>query len=163
MLTILNFKVNINMVINVESKFMKEALLEAEKAFEKGEVPVGAVIVKDGVVIARAHNLKEKNKNPLHHAEILTIKKASEGLSAWRLSDCDMYVTLEPCVMCAGAILNARIKNLYFGAYDFKLGACFSNDNIFKTNREISKTEVYGGIMEKECKKIIDSFFLKLR
>ena len=113
----------------------------------------------DNKIITKTHNLKEKNQNPLHHAEILAINDACSLLNNWRLNDCDMYVTLEPCVMCAGAILNARIKNLYFGAYDFKLGACFSNDNIFKTNKELSHTTVYGGIMEEECKKIISDFF----
>ena len=121
---------------------MSEALKEANKALFIGEIPIGAVIVKNGEIIARAHNTKEKEQNPLCHAEINVIKKASELLKNWRLNDCDMYVTLEPCVMCAGAILNARIKNLYFGAYDYKFGACVSNDNIFNTNKEISSTTI---------------------
>ncbi len=143
--------------------FMMEAIKEAHTALKKGEIPVGAVIVKENKIIAKTHNLKELNNNPLHHAEILAIDYASKVLGNWRLNDCDMYVTLEPCVMCAGAILNARIKNLYFGAYDYKFGACFSNDNIFLTNKENSHTTVYGGIMEKECKNILDIFFNKLR
>lgn len=143
--------------------FMKIAIEEAKKAYDINEIPVGAVIVKDNKILARTHNLKEKNKNPLHHAEILAIENACSLLESWRLNECDMYVTLEPCVMCAGAILNSRIKNLYFGAYDFKLGACFSNDNIFKTNKALCHTTVYGGIMEEECKKIISDFFKNSR
>lgn len=143
--------------------FMQAALNEAELAFTKGEIPVGCVIVQNGKIISKAHNLREKTKNPLHHAEIIAIEKASEIIGDWRLSDCDIYVTLEPCVMCAGAILNSRIKNLYFGAYDFKYGACFSNDNIFYTNRENCFTTVYGGIMENECKRILNDFFKNLR
>ena len=143
--------------------FMMEAIKEAQLAYLKYEIPVGAVIVKDKKIIAKAHNLKEFNHNPLHHAEILAIDFASKVLGNWRLNECDMYVTLEPCVMCAGAILNSRIKNLYFGAYDYKAGACFSNDNIFLTNKDMSHTTVYGGIMEQECKNLIDSFFGNLR
>jgi len=142
---------------------MNEAIKEAKLAFEKNEVPVGAIIVKNGIIIARSHNLKELNNNPLHHAEILAIKTASEKLGTWRLNECDMYVTLEPCPMCAGAILNSRIRNLYFGAYDYKFGACFSKDNIFLTNKDFSHTTVYGGIMEAECKKIFDDFFKEIR
>ena len=94
-------------------KFMKEALKEARKAYEKEEVPIGAVIVKDNKIIARAHNLRESKKQACAHAEIIVIEKTCKKLGAWRLEDCDLYVTLEPCVMCAGAIINARIKNLY--------------------------------------------------
>ncbi len=143
--------------------YMLEAIKEANKALEENEIPVGAIIVKDDKIIARCHNLKEFNNNALHHAEILAINTASKVLGNWRLNECDMYVTLEPCVMCAGAILNSRINNLYFGAYDYKFGACYSNDNIFLTNKEISHTTVYGGIMEDECKKLIDNFFKKVR
>lgn len=147
----------------MNKEFMLLAISEAKKAFKSGEVPVGAVIVKNNKIVVKAHNLKETNNNPLHHAEILAIEKATELLKNWRLSNCDMYVTLEPCVMCAGAILNSRIKNLYFGAYDINYGACFSNDNIFLTNKNICHTSVYGGIMEEECKKIIGDFFKNLR
>ena len=147
----------------MKKEYMLLAIEEAKKAYNMSEIPVGAVIVKDDIIIAKAHNLKEKNQNPLHHAEILAIDEAVSVLKNWRLSDCDMYVTLEPCVMCAGAILNSRIKNLYFGAYDFKNGACFSNDNIFKTNSNLCSTTIYGGIMEKECKSIIDLFFKEIR
>ena len=147
----------------MNKKFMIEALKEAEIAKKENEIPVGAIIVKNGEIIARAHNIKELTNNPLNHAEIVAINNASNYLKNWRLSDCDMYVTLEPCVMCAGAILNARIKNLYFGAYDFKYGACVSNDNIFHTNKDMCQTTVYGGIMEEECKKILSDFFASTR
>ncbi|MBE7029411.1 MAG: nucleoside deaminase [Ruminococcaceae bacterium] len=147
----------------MNQNFMKYAIDEAKKAYNKGEIPVGAIIVKNNKIIASSHNLKETNNNPLHHAEILAIKEAVKITKNWRLNDCDMYVTLEPCVMCAGAILNARIRNLYFGAYDYKFGACFSNDNIFITNKNMCSTTVYGGIMEEECKKIIDEFFNSIR
>ena len=145
----------------MNQNFMKYAIDEAKKAYNKGEIPVGAIIVKNKKIIASSH--KETNNNPLHHAEILAIKEAVKITKNWRLNDCDMYVTLEPCVMCAGAILNARIRNLYFGAYDYKFGACFSNDNIFITNKNMCSTTVYGGIMEEECKKIIDEFFNSIR
>ena len=147
----------------MNEKFMKLAIKEAKKAFDLNEIPVGAIIVRNNEIIAKAYNLKEQKQNPLLHAEIIAINEACSLVNNWRLTDCDMYVTLEPCVMCAGAILNARIKNLYFGAYDFKYGACFSNDNIFKTNKELSHTTVYGGIMEEEFKKILSDFFIKTR
>ena len=102
----------------MEEKFMKEALKEAKKAYEKEEVPVGAVIVKDGKIIARAHNLKETKKDTTRHAEIIAIQKASKKLNAWRLEDCEMYVTLEPCSMCAGALIQSRIKKVYIGTMD---------------------------------------------
>ena len=106
-----------------KQKFMKEALKEAKKAYDKLEVPVGAVIVKDGKIIARAHNLKETKYDTTKHAEILAIQKASKKLETWRLLDCEMYVTLEPCSMCAGALINSRVKKLYIGTSDEKTGA----------------------------------------
>ena len=109
-------------------KFMKEAIKEAKKAYEKEEVPVGAVIVKDGKIIARAHNLKETKIDTTCHAEILAIKKASKKLNSWRLENCEMYVTLEPCSMCAGALIQSRIKKVYIGTMDYKTGACGSTD-----------------------------------
>ena len=104
----------------MQEKFMKEALKEAKKAYKKLEIPVGAVIVKDGKIIARGHNLKETKEDTTKHAEIIAIQKASKKLSEWRLIDCEMYVTLEPCAMCAGAIINSRIRNLYVGTMDKK-------------------------------------------
>ena len=115
----------------LEEKFMKEALKEAKKAYEKLEVPVGCVIVKEGKIIARAHNLKETKLDTTKHAEILAIQKASKKLESWRLLDCEMYVTLEPCSMCAGAIINSRIKKVYIGTTDEKTGACGSVLNLF--------------------------------
>ena len=114
-----------------KNKFMKQALKEAKKAYEKLEVPVGAVIVKDGKIIAKAHNLKETKTDTTKHAEILAIQKASKKLESWRLLDCEMYITLEPCSMCAGAIINSRIKKVYIGALDEKTGAAGSVLNLF--------------------------------
>ena len=145
-----------------KEKFMKEALKEAKKAYEKLEVPVGAVIVKNGKIIARAHNLKETKKDTTKHAEILAIEKASKKLNAWRLLDCEMYITLEPCSMCAGAIINSRIKKIYIGALDEKTGAAGSVFNLFdyKFNH---KVEVEKGILQKECEKVLKDFFKELR
>ncbi len=146
-----------------KEKFMKEALKEAKKAYEKLEVPVGAVIVKDGKIIARAHNLKETKKDTTKHAEILAIQKASRKLGAWRLLDCEMYVTLEPCSMCAGAIINARIKKIYVGALDEKTGAVGSVFNLFEDYKFNHNVEVEQGIMQEECEKILKDFFKNLR
>ncbi len=147
----------------MEEKFMKEALKEAKKAYDKLEVPVGAVIVKDGKIIARAHNLKETKKDTTKHAEMLAIEKASKKLDAWRLLDCEMYVTLEPCSMCAGAIINARIKKLYIGALDEKTGAAGSVLNLFEDYKFNHKVEIEKGIMKDECEKILKDFFKDLR
>ena len=146
-----------------KEKFMKEALKEAKKAYEKLEVPVGAVIVKNGKIIARSHNLKETKKDTTKHAEILAIEKASKKLGAWRLLDCDMYVTLEPCSMCAGAIINARIKKIYIGALDEKTGAAGSVLNLFEDYKFNHNVELEKGILEKECEKILKEFFKDLR
>ena len=143
--------------------FMKEALKEAQKAYKKLEVPVGAVIVKDGQIIARAHNQKETKFDTTKHAEILAIQKASKKLGAWRLIDCEMYVTLEPCTMCAGAIINSRIKKVYIGALDEKSGAVGSVLNLFKDFKFNHKVEFQTGIMQEECKKILKQFFKDLR
>ena len=142
---------------------MKEALKEAIKAYKKLEVPVGAVIVKDGKIIARAHNLKEIKNDTTKHAEILAIQKASKKIEAWRLEECEMYVTLEPCAMCAGAIINSRIKKVYIGTEDPKAGACGSVLNIFADYKFNHKVEYETGIMKKECEKILKDFFKELR
>ena len=146
-----------------KEKFMKEALKEAKKAYEKLEIPVGAVIVKEGKIIARAHNLKESKHDTTKHAVILAIQKASKKLESWRLIDCDMYVTLEPCSMCAGALINARIRKLYIGTLDEKTGACGSVLNLFEDYKFNHKVEVEKGIMQKECEEILKSFFKDLR
>ena len=147
----------------MEKKFMKMALKEAKKAYDKLEIPVGAVIVKDGKVIAKAHNLKETKLDTTKHAEILAIQKASKKLESWRLLDCEMYVTLEPCSMCAGAIINARIGKLYIGALDEKTGAAGSVLNLFQDYTFNHKVEVEKEIMKSECEEILKDFFKMLR
>lgn len=146
-----------------KNKFMKQALKEAKKAYEKLEVPVGAVIVKDGKIIAKAHNLKETKTDTTKHAEILVIQKASKKLESWRLLDCEMYITLEPCSMCAGAIINSRIKKIYIGALDEKTGAAGSVLNLFEDYKFNHKVEVEKGVMQKECENILKDFFKMLR
>lgn len=147
----------------MEEKFMKEAIKEAQKAYEKLEVPVGCVIVKDGKIISRAHNLKETKMDTTKHAEILAIQKASKKLKSWRLLDCEMYITLEPCSMCSGAIINSRIKKIYIGAMDEKTGAAGSVLNLFKDFTFNHKVEVETGILQEECENILKKFFKELR
>ena len=147
----------------MEEKFMKEALKEASKAYKKLEVPVGVVIVKDGKVIARAHNVKEEKQDTTKHAEIIAIQKASKKLQNWRLTDCEMYVTLEPCSMCAGAIIQARIKKLYIGTMEPKTGACGSVLNLLEDFTFNHKVEVQNNILQTECENILKSFFKELR
>ena len=147
----------------MENPFMKEALKEAHAAFEKGEIPVGAVIVKDGEVIAAGHNLRETNQDALSHAETEVIAKACKRLGTWRLSDCDIYVTLEPCAMCCGAIAQAKIRRLYFGAYDPKGGFAVSNACLSEHPGMMHKPECYCGIMEDECSEILRCFFNRMR
>ena len=131
--------------------FMNEALLLAHRAKAEGEIPVGAVIVKDNKIIASAYNKKEQTHNAAAHAEILAIAKAGQALGKWQLDGCDLYVTLQPCDMCRFAIAQARLKSVYFGAFDPKIEFVMEN------------TAVYGGIMEQECKKMIDDFFKDAR
>ena len=147
----------------MEKKFMKAALKEAKKAYEKLEVPVGAVIVKDGKIIARAHNLKETKYDTTKHAEILAIQKASKKLNSWRLIDCEMYVTLEPCSMCAGALINSRIKKVYIGASDKKTGAVGSVFNLLEDYTFNHKVEYEKGVLQDECESILKEFFKELR
>jgi len=142
---------------------MREALLEARKAFELGEIPIGAVIVKDGEIIARGHNLRETSKDPTAHAEILAIRRAAEVLGGWRLTDCDLYVTIEPCTMCAGAIVMARIRKLIIGSMDSKGGAAGSLYNIVDDKRFNHRVEVEYDVLRNECSGIIKEFFKKLR
>ena len=143
-------------------EFMKLAILEANKAALKGEIPVGAVIVKNNEVIAVGHNLREQKQNALSHAEIEAINLACQRLGSWRLDDCEMYVTLEPCPMCTGAIINARIKTVIFGAFDKAAGCMDSVINLCDYPLG-HKVEVYAGICEDECQKILQDFFKKLR
>lgn len=149
--------------MNKAEKFMKLALKEAQKAFDKEEIPVGVVIVKDDKVIARAHNLKESKNNAISHAEILAIEKACKKLGAWRLLDCEMYVTLEPCPMCAGALINSRIKKIYIGTDDPKTGACGSKLNLLKDFTFNHDIEIEKYILKEECSKILKDFFKMLR
>ncbi len=149
--------------MNENEKYMKEALKEAQKAYKKLEIPVGAVIVKDGKIIAKAHNIKEQKKDTTKHAEIIAIQKASKKLDTWRLTDCEMYVTLEPCSMCAGAIIQARLKKIYIGTMDEKTGACGSVLNLLKDYKFNHEVELETGLLEENCKKILQDFFKELR
>lgn len=141
------------------NSFIQSAISEARNAAENGEVPIGAVIVKDGQIIASAHNLVEGNSDPTAHAEMLAIRSASEILKSPRLIDCDLYVTLEPCAMCAQAISLARIRRLYFGAYDEKGGGVENGARVFSHATCNHKPEVYGGISESECGDLLREFF----
>ncbi len=141
---------------------MREALTEAEKAMSLGEVPVGAVVVCNGEIVGRGYNKRESLRNSLAHAELEAINQACKNLGGWRLFMCDIYVTLEPCSMCAGAIINSRIKNVYFGAYDKKAGSVSSVIKLFDLPYN-HKPEVVGGIMESECGAILTDFFKNLR
>lgn len=146
----------------VNPEFMKEALILAKEAFNDGEVPVGAVVVSKGEIVGRGRNRREKGKNALYHAEIEAINNACTALGGWRLWECELYVTLEPCPMCAGAIVNARIPQVYFGAYDVKNGCCGSIANILELQNGYHPA-CEGGIMEAECAALMSDFFKKLR
>lgn len=148
--------------MDIHERFMRAALGRAETAAKHGETPVGAVIVKDGKIIAGGRNRRENGKNAIYHAEISAINNACKKLGGWRLHECDLYVTLEPCPMCAGAIINARIKNVYFGAYDAKSGSLGSvvNLSLLPYNH---KPNVVGGILEEECQRQLSEFFFELR
>jgi len=145
------------------NEYMTAALEEAKKAFDLGEVPVGAVVVKDGEIIARAHNLTETSKDPTAHAEVLAIREAARVLGGWRLIGCDLYVTVEPCSMCAGAIVWSRVERLFYGAKDPKAGAAGSLFDIPGDARLNHNAEVTGGVMEEECSAIVKDFFRALR
>ncbi|TLS50502.1 GNAT family N-acetyltransferase [Paenibacillus antri] len=146
-----------------DQRWMEEAIAEARKAELLAEVPIGAVIVKDGVVIGRGHNLRETGRDPTAHAEMVAIKEASEALDAWRLTDCDLYVTLEPCPMCAGAILQSRIRRVVYGAPDPKAGCCGTLMNLLQDDRFNHVTEVTSGVLQAECGAMLSDFFRRLR
>lgn len=146
-----------------EERFMKEALRQAKRAYDDGETPIGAVIVHKGEIIARGRNKREKKKNSLCHAEIIAINKACRRLGGWRLPECELYVTLEPCPMCSGAIIQSRIDRVYFGAYDKKSGCAGSACNLFQAGRFNYNVEADGGYMEAECADMLSSFFKMLR
>jgi len=145
-----------------KEKFMRLAIKEAEKAMIKEEVPIGAVIVKNGKVISRGHNLRESKQNSLKHAEIVAIDKACKKLNNFRLENCDLYVTIEPCLMCSGAIVQSRIRRVYFGARDEKYGAVISVTNAFEIKSN-HKVEFEEGVCKEECGRLIKDFFKQLR
>lgn len=144
-------------------RYMTAALDEARSAYDKGEVPIGAVIVRCGKIIARGHNLRETDGDPTAHAEIIAIRNAAQFLGGWRLTGCEIYVTIEPCPMCAGAILSARMDRVIYGAADIKAGCAGTLYNILDDDRFNHKTEVVFGIMEDECRDIIRDFFASKR
>jgi tRNA(adenine34) deaminase len=143
---------------------MDEALIEAEKAYRIDEVPIGAVIVDlNGVILSRSHNLKEKVFNPCGHAEILAIVEAAKKIKNWRLKECSIYVTLEPCPMCLNAMVQARIEKLYFGAYDSKGGSLSLNYNFYKDQKLNHSFSIVGGVRHFECSKLLSQFFREKR
>lgn len=146
-----------------EEKFMKEALKEALKAKNKDEVPIGCVIVYNSKIIARGHNLRETKQQSINHAEIIAIQKACKKIGSWRLEDCDLYVTLEPCCMCAGAILQSRIKNVIYGAKDPKGGSIDSILHMYEQKGFNHYPNVISGILETECSQILKDFFKEKR
>lgn len=148
---------------DTDAWFMKQALKEAQKARSKDETPVGAVIVWDGKIIARGHNEKELKKDSTLHAEMTAIRKASKKLGSWRLNECDLYVTLEPCAMCAGAMIQARIRRVFIGTADPKAGAAGSVINLLQVEKFNHKVEIRYGLLEEECSGILKDFFRELR
>lgn len=143
-------------------KFMKQALNQAKKAEKIGEVPVGAVVVLNDEIIGEGYNLRESENNSLYHAELIAINQACKNLDSWRLIDSTIYVTLEPCPMCAGAIINSRIKNVIFGAFDYKAGSCGSVINLFELDYN-HKPDIISGVLKDECSNILSNFFKNLR
>ena len=146
-----------------DNYFMKQALIEAKKAYKIDEVPIGAVVVYKGEIIGRGYNQREKKQDPTAHAEIIAIKKAAKNLKDWRLEECSIYVTVEPCIMCAGAIQKARIKRLVYGARSDKDGAYGTLIDVLQNEELNHQLDVVPGIMEKESKKLLKDFFKKLR
>lgn len=147
----------------MEEKYMSEAIKQAMKAYELGEVPIGCVIVYQDKIIARGYNRRTTDKNTLSHAELNAIRKASKKLGDWRLDGCEMYITLEPCQMCAGAIVQARIKKVYIGCMNPKAGCAGSVLNLLNVSRFNHQVEMETGILEEECSSIIKKFFRELR
>ncbi len=147
----------------MQKRYMKLALEQAKLAEEMGEVPIGAVIVKGETLLSTAHNLCETKKDPTAHAELLAIQRACDALGDWRLEGCSLYVTAEPCAMCAGAIINARVSRVYFGAFEPNTGACGSTVNLFLQTNAYKATDVYPCVLQAECEKILVDFFKKRR
>lgn len=149
--------------MNDHQHFMTYALKEAEEAFKKNEVPVGAVIVRDGIIIARGHNQVEMLQDPTAHAEIIAIGAAANHLGSWRLNGCTLYVTLEPCPMCAGAIVLSRLDRVVFGAYDPKMGACSTLYNVVQDERLNHRVELIAGVLDEDSGILLREFFAKKR
>lgn len=143
--------------------YMRLALAEAEKAREAGEVPIGAVLVQGGQVIAAGHNLKETLQDPTAHAEVIAIREAAAKLNSWRLSGTDLYVTIEPCSMCMGAIIQARVRRIIFGAFDLKAGAAGSVVDLSACKPLNHQVEVIDGVLEDECRQLMQDFFARRR
>ena len=143
--------------------FMKQAIELAQKAYNRNDIPIGAIIVKNEKIIGKGYNQVKLLNDPTAHAEIIAITSAANTIENWQLKDCEIFTTLEPCIMCSGAIINSRIKNIYFGAYDENFGGCSSLYNICNDPRLKHRCGIKGGIMEIDCKWIIDDFFQKLR
>lgn len=150
------------MMMNRDEKFMSAAINLAKNSAEFGEVPVGALIVKDNKIISVGYNLRENSRNAAAHAEMMAINNACILTKSWRLSGCELFVTLEPCPMCAGAVINSRISRVVFGAYDLKAGSCGSKVNLFELNYN-HKPELVGGVLEEECADLLKNFFKGLR
>ena len=148
--------------MDADIKYMREALKEAKKAYKINEIPVGCVIVLNDKIIARGYNKRESNNQATDHAEIIAIRKASKNLNSWRLDECKMYITLEPCVMCSGAIIQSRIKDVIYGAKDYRFGCHDSIIKLFDVDFN-HKVNIKGSILEEECSKLISNFFKELR
>jgi len=146
-----------------DETFMRQALEEAEKALGKSEVPVGAILVIDGQIISRAHNMRESTNDPTAHAEMLVLREATTGIRNWRLNNATVYVTKEPCVMCTGAMINARLKRLVYGCRDTKYGAVDSQFHLLSDNRLNHRVDVTSGVLEDECSRLLRDFFRELR
>ena len=143
--------------------YMRLAIAEAERAGALGEVPIGAVVVRDGEVVGRGHNRREIDGDPLAHAEVLALRRAAAATEGWRLVGCTLYATLEPCAMCAGALVNARVDRLVFGATDPKAGFCGSLGNLVQDRRLNHRLEVVAGVREAECASLLEEFFAAVR
>lgn len=143
--------------------FMQIAINEAKKAERKNEVPIGAVVVKNGKIISKAFNNREKKQNAINHAEVIAISRACKKLKSWRLSNCSLFVTLEPCLMCFGAILNSRIENVYFGAYDKSNSSITAYPELLSSSKLNHKTNIEGGILKDKCSQILSEFFKNKR
>ena len=149
--------------MNEDEKWMSLALEQARKAEEEGEVPVGAILVKDGLLIAKAHNQPISTKDPTAHAEIQLIRAAGKKLKNYRLTGTSLYVTLEPCAMCLGAIMHARVEHVVFGAYDPKTGVCGSSENLMDAKCFNHKINLVSGVLENECRQLLKKFFISRR